>query len=51
VNYNRRHLIAAPAARDADVAASLAMVHAAEAKQELVGWVLGKDFAASSAAA
>jgi len=48
---DHRHLIAALAARDADVAASLAMAHAAKAKQELIGRMLGKDFAASSAAA
>jgi DNA-binding GntR family transcriptional regulator len=48
---DHRHIIAALAAHDADVAASLAMAHAAKAKQELIGRMLEKDAVASSAAA
>ncbi|HYT95785.1 MAG TPA: hypothetical protein VEO36_00555 [Casimicrobiaceae bacterium] len=48
---DHRHIIAALAAHDADVAASLAMAHAAKAKQELIGRMLAKDAVASSAVA
>lgn len=48
---DHRHIIAALAAHDADVAASLAMAHAAKAKQELIARMLAKDVVASSAAA
>jgi DNA-binding GntR family transcriptional regulator len=48
---DHRHIIAALATHDADVASSLAMAHAAKAKQELIGRMLAKDAVASSAAA
>jgi DNA-binding GntR family transcriptional regulator len=48
---DHRHIIAALAAHDADVAASLAMAHAAKAKQELIARMLAKDVVASSVAA
>jgi DNA-binding GntR family transcriptional regulator len=48
---DHRHIIAALATHDADVAASLAMAHAAKAKQELIARMLAKDVVASSAAA
>jgi DNA-binding GntR family transcriptional regulator len=48
---DHRHIIAALATHDADVASSLAMAHAAKAKQALIGRMLAKDAVASSAAA
>jgi len=48
---DHRQIIAALAARDADVAACLAMAHAAKAKQELIGRMLAREPAATSAAA
>jgi DNA-binding GntR family transcriptional regulator len=48
---DHRHIIGALSARDADVAASLAMAHAAKAKQELVARMLAKNLVATSAAA
>jgi len=48
---DHRHIIGALAARDADVAASLAMAHAAKAKQELIARMLASSLVASSAAA
>lgn len=47
---DHRHLIAALAAREADVAASLAMAHAAKAKQELVARMVARDEAAKAVA-
>lgn len=48
---DHRHIIAALAARDADVAASLAMAHAAKAKQALIARMLAHERVASTAAA
>lgn len=48
---DHRHIISSLAAHDADVAASLAMAHAAKAKQELIARMLAKERTASSAAA
>ena len=48
---DHRHLIAALAAHDADVAASLAMAHAAKAKQALIGRMLQGERAVDGAAA
>jgi DNA-binding GntR family transcriptional regulator len=48
---DHRHLIAAFAARDADVASALAMAHAAKAKQALITRMLARERVASTAAA
>ena len=48
---DHRHIISALAAHDADVAASLAMAHAAKAKQELIARMLAKQMLASTAVA
>jgi DNA-binding GntR family transcriptional regulator len=48
---DHRHIIGALAARDADVVASLAMAHAAKAKQALIARMQAEDVVASSAAA
>jgi len=48
---DHRHIIGALAAHDADVAASLAMAHAAKAKQELIARMLASSLVTSSAAA
>lgn len=48
---DHRHIISALAAHDADVAASLAMAHAAKAKQELIARMSAKESHLSSAAA
>ena len=47
---DHRHIIAALAAGEADVAASLAMAHAAKAKQALIARMVAKESSASSAA-
>ena len=51
VASDHHQIIAALAAHDADVAACLAMAHAAKAKQELIGRMLARESAATSAAA
>jgi DNA-binding GntR family transcriptional regulator len=48
---DHRHIIAALASRDADVAASLAMAHAAKAKQALTARMLAAELAGSGRAA
>ncbi len=48
---DHRHITSALAAHDADVAASLAMAHAAKAKQELIARMSARDIAMASAAA
>ena len=48
---DHRHIIGALAAHDADVAASMAMEHAAKAKQELIARMLANEALASDAAA
>jgi len=47
---DHRHIIAALAAHEADVAASLAMAHAAKAKQALIARMIDKESVASNAA-
>jgi DNA-binding GntR family transcriptional regulator len=48
---DHRHIIAALAAHDADVAAALAMAHAAKAKQELIARMTASNPVAASVAA
>ena len=48
---DHRHIIAALASHDADVAASLAMAHAAKAKQALIARMLANGAAVAGAAA